>query len=213
MPYFKATRSDAKSFHAGPGGRHVLYAVGATVTIPKARQRAELCADGVLHASDVAAETLIGGSWPCRLFEVSGEPVCGPDQHKFGFYALTVEREVESWRALGPNGREVLTLIEWLKSDASKPWYEAIDSAAWDAARDAAWDAARDAAWGAARGASWDAARGAAWDAARGAALAIIARDLITAAQFDVLYPPAIARLLPAESLGQWEALKERASS
>jgi hypothetical protein len=201
MPYFKATRSDAKSFHAGPGGRHVLYAVGATVTIPKARQRAELCADGVLHASDVAAETLIGGSWPCRLFEVSGEPVCGPDQHKFGFYALTVEREVEAWRALGPNGREVLTLIEWLKSDASKPWYEAIDIAA----RGAAWDAAWGAAWDAAR----DAARGAAW----GAALAIIARDLITAAQFDVLYPPAIARLLPAESLGQWEALKERASS
>ena len=71
--FFKATRPDAFSFYAGPKGDHVLYAVGATIAIPEERRAyAELCTSSVLHASDTPSETLVGGSWPCRLFEVTG---------------------------------------------------------------------------------------------------------------------------------------------
>jgi hypothetical protein len=250
MIYYKATRVSGESFHADPRGKHTLYEVGATLVIPEERRQAKCCSPGVLHASDVPAETLIGGSWPCRLFEVMGESVV-QEGHKHGFFELTVEREIEAWKALGPNGREILALIDWLKSNGAKPWYKAIAGAArsaarsaawdaaWDAARSAAWsaawsaasyaasyaawdaasDAASDAAWDAARSAAWDAAWSAAsyaasyaaWDAARraasDAALGIHSRDLITAAQFEALYSPAIAALLPAESLGPWESL------
>jgi hypothetical protein len=218
MMYYKATRVSGESFHADPRGKHTLYEVGATLVIPGKRRQAKCCSPGVLHASDVPAETLIGGSWPCRLFEVMGESVV-QEGHKHGFFELTVEREIEAWKALGPNGREVLALIDWLKSDGAEPWYKAIAEAAWDAASDAArraawsaaWDAASDAArraaWSAAWDAAWDAARRAAWSAASDAALGIHSRDLITAAQFEALYSPAIAALLPAESLGPWESL------
>jgi hypothetical protein len=90
---------------SGPGGRRVRYTVGESVRIPTERRRAALCSPGVLHASDVPSETLSGGKWPCKLFEVTGEPVVGPEGHKLGFYELHVEREIEAWRALGPNGR------------------------------------------------------------------------------------------------------------
>jgi hypothetical protein len=186
MPiFFKATQPDALSFSAGPTGKRVRYEVGKVAKIPKTERvdLPKLCAPGVLHASDTPAMTLVGGSWPCRLFEVSGEPIVGPADHKFGFVELRVEREVESWRALGPNGQEVAALIAWLEGDGGKEWCKRIynaarsaagsaarsaaaESAAWSAARSAAWSAAGYAAWYAA----WSAAGYAAWYAARSAA-------------------------------------------
>ncbi len=126
----------------------------------------------MLHVSDVAAETLLGGSWPCRLFEVEGRELLGQQGHKFGFAALRVIRELPAWQALGPNGEAVVMLIEqaqWLNEDEARRL---------DAAQDAAWRAGRDA------------ARGAVGCSARDAALALVARDLITVEQFDVLYGP-----------------------
>jgi hypothetical protein len=135
--------------------------------------------------------TLVGGSWPCRLFEVSGEPIVGPADHKFGFLELRVDREVESWRALGPNGQEVAALIAWLEGDGGKAWGKRIN----DAARSAAWSAA------------WSAAR----SAAESAALALCVRDLITPEEFSLLYnSTTIADALPADSLGPWDSLKGR---
>ena len=199
MTYYKATRIDGTSFHDAK----TAWAVGETVKIESRDRRKTLCGRGILHAADAPAETLVGGSWPCRLFEVEGEPVEQED-HKFGFHELTVVRELPAWQALGPNGEAVAALIERaatitpeqaerLRAARNAAWYAAVD-AAWGAAAGAAWNAARsaarDAARRAARRAAWSAARRAAWHAARDAAAALVVRDLITPEQFDVLYGP-----------------------
>ncbi len=84
--YYKATRLDGLSFHASANGLRPRYLPGDRITIPADRRNPKLCSPGVIHASDVPGETLIGGSWPCRLFEVRGTPVAS-DGHKHGFYA------------------------------------------------------------------------------------------------------------------------------
>ena len=159
----------------------------------------------MLHFSDAPGETLVGGSWPCRLFEVEpcGEMI-GPEDHKYGCTVVKVVRELPAWQALGPNGEEVAALIErcrTLTNDEAKrlaaarhvaldaAWYGAWHgawAAAWHAARDAAWDAA----WDAARDAALDAPKDAARHAAYHAALALIVKDLITSEQFEILYGP-----------------------
>ncbi len=189
--FYKAVRPDGTDFRTGT----IRYEVGQTVAPAPTVLPARICGPGMLHAATVPAMTLVGGSWPCRLFEVTGEPVAGLDDehpHKAGFRALTVVREIEAWRALGPNGREVAALIDRagrLTDDEARRLTAARDAAwgaAWGAAWDAAWDAARDAAWGAAWGAALSAARDAAWSAA----WALVVRDLITTVQFDALYGP-----------------------
>lgn len=178
MIFYKATRPDGTSFH----DQKTTWTVGETVSVTPPRQ-VKLCGGGVLHASDAPGETLLGGSWPCRLFEVEGEPSAHQD-HKYGFHELTVIRELPAWQALGPNGEVVEAHIEKCKTVTP----EQVDrlNAAVGAARTAAWGAAWDAAWGAARTAARDAAR----DAAGNSALALLVRDLITPEQFDVLYGP-----------------------
>jgi hypothetical protein len=106
----------------------------------------------------------------------------------------------------GPNSPQVELFIERLKvlTDEEARGI-ATRSAAWDAAWIAPWgaarSAARSAAWSAARDAAWDAAwiaaRSAAWIAAWiapwGAAwivTAIVAMDLITEEQFQILTEP-----------------------
>ena len=188
--YYKATRVDGFSFYADKEGKCIAYVVGETTRIADADRKPELCTTGVLHASDTPNGTLIGGEWPCRLFEVTGTPVTGPEQHKLGFYELHVEREIEAWRALGPNGREVVAFIEAVKTiDAERMRGVTAAWAAWDA-RNAAWDAA-----GRRRG-----GRTAAGDAAGDAALALCARDLIIPEQFEILYAPWQS-VIPVESL------------
>ena len=201
--YFKATRPNGTDFRTGK----VKYEVGKRVRpLPHDGER-ELCGPGYLHASDTPSETLVGGSWPCRLFKVEGEPAVGFSRcypHKGGFKQLTVVREIEAWRALGPNGREVAELID----RAGRLTGEEIDKldAAWRAARraprvaarvaaqvaarDAARYAARDAASDAARVAARAAARGTARDAASDAAAALVVRDLIYEEYFNTLHGP-----------------------
>ena len=226
MNYYKATRPDGTSFYDGT----TLYEVGSVVKVP-GRART-LCAPGILHVSDAPGESLVGGRWPCRLFEVEPGPIVASDGHKHGTHRITVLAELPATQALGPNGEAVAALIERCRTmtateakQLAVAWgaaQRAARVAAWGAARDAAWgavcDAARgaicDAAWGAVCDAAWgavcDAARDAAWgaaqraaqraardaardavcDAAWGAALALLVRDLITPAQFDLLYGP-----------------------
>ena len=183
--FYKATRPNATDFRTGT----VTYTVGESVEITgeRLRQPATCCTISVLHASVTPHGTLIGGSWPCRLFEVTGRPVAG-EGDKRGFRKLTVVREIEAHLALGPQGAQLRDLI----GQASRVTLSEARSmaAAWAAAGDAAWDAAwaaaraaaRAAAWDAARAAAWDAAwdaaRAAAWDAARAAA-GLTVRDLI----------------------------------
>ena len=187
MTYYKATRIDGTSFQDGT----TTWTVGETTELPEAERGSVLCNAGVLHASTEPGESLVGGRWPCRLFEVEplGELITDDDHpYKVGAHAWRVLAEIEAWRALGPNGEAVAALIERTESRT----YEEVErlDAAWSAAFGAAWSAARSAA----RSAAWDAARDAAWDAARDAALdavaALLVRDLITCEQFDLLYGP-----------------------
>jgi hypothetical protein len=77
---------------------------------------------------------------------------------------------------LGPNCETVLNFWWTMDSLTETQWnevarrYDALDSAAWDAAWSAARSAAGDAAWSAARSAAGDAAWSAAWSAAGSAA-------------------------------------------
>jgi hypothetical protein len=205
--YFKAVRPDGTDFHTGTVDYAAICGTGESLLeLPGGR----CCTGDVYHASTSAADTLIGGSWPCRLFEVEGEAVSQED-NKRGFRTLKVLRELPAWRALGPNGEQVVSLFEEAGTitaeqaavlhaarDAAR--YAAKDAAgnaawyaAWNAARNAAWYAARDAAWGAAWNAAWNAAKDAAWGAAGDAAGALVTRDLITEEQFNVLTGPWVS--------------------
>ena len=181
MTYYKATKVDGTSFYDST----TTWKVGRITRHPNPDTSAGLCSSGVLHISDEPAETLIGGSWPCRLFEVEPRsPLIGGDGHKYGCTQVKVVKELPAWQALGPNGEAVAAYIERCKTitaDEAERLY-----AAWYAAREAAWYAAREAA----RYAVWEAARYAVWDAVWAAAIALMVRDLITTEQFDLLYGP-----------------------
>jgi hypothetical protein len=201
--YYKATRLNGTDFYTGTVDYVKALETGKPVSRkPQAAYGFACCSDTVYHAADVAAETLIGCKWPCRLFEVTGRPVAQAG-HKFGFRSLRVLREVPAHLALGPNGEQVASLID----QASRITYDraarlgAAPSAARGAAWDAAWDAARGAAWYAAWDAAWDAARGAGWGAAWDAgcaAVALTVRDLVSDDVFDTLYGPWASVMLPA---------------
>ena len=193
MTYYKATRLDGTSFYDST----TTWRVGRITRHPNPDTSKGLCSGGVLHISDAPAETLIGGSWPCRLFEVEPRSaLISGNGHKHGCAKIYVVKELPAWMALGPNGEAVVAHIE-------RCWTITADqaqrlSAAWDAVRPAAWGAARDAARDAAWSAAWDAVRSAvqpavrpaAWSAAWDAALALVVRDLIPSEQFDILYGP-----------------------
>jgi hypothetical protein len=197
VTYYKATRTDATSFY----DQTTKWRVGRIVRHPNPDPSKGLCSSGLLHISDAPGETLIGGRWPCRLFEVEPRSeLVGPKDHKWGATAVKVLRELPAWQSLGPNGEAVAAHIERCRTIT--PEQAQRLGAARDAARDAAWYAARDAAWyaksGAARDAAWYAASDAAWYAASGAARALVARDLITPEQFDTLYGPWASVMTPS---------------
>jgi hypothetical protein len=210
--FYKATRPNGTSFYDS----ETKWQVGRIVRHPAPDLSLGLCSAGVLHISDAPGETLIGGSWPCHLFEVEprSQPLLhsGTDSHKYGCTEVKVVRELPAWQALGPNGEAVAALIERCKTltygeakQLRAAWdsagYAAWDSAgyaagyaargaAWSAARSAAWDAAWDTAWDAARFAAKSAAWYAAWDATWSATWALMVKDLITPEQFDLIHGP-----------------------
>jgi hypothetical protein len=221
MIYYKATALDGRSFMAAPSGHRARYTVGRTTSIPYRRRvkKPLICSSDVLHASETPSETLIGGGYfPCRLFEVSGEPVCSSNYHrKHGFVALRVEREIESWRALGPNGREVHTLLERVATlsaasvvDRPSGRDDVLD-AAWSSTHECAIAHARSGAiYGAGRAAQAvlpSSSHGPYWAAAIYFATgAVVMRDLIPPESFALLYAP-LEPHIPADSLGAWETL------
>jgi hypothetical protein len=208
--FFKATLPDGTDFHSGT----VAYRVGETVSVSESARRrtAKCCTDSVLHASTVPAETLIGGEWPCRLFEVTGRPVA-EEGHKRGFRKLTVLREVDAHLALGPQGEHVAALIQraGVLSAAEAGGLHAARDAARDAAAFAALYAAAYAAGTAARyagrAAAWVAAGAAAQDAAGtplGATAGTAAQDAALAAAWDSAWDSAQDAALDAA----WDAAR-----
>jgi hypothetical protein len=196
--YFKSTRPDGRDFYTGTVDYAAALASGEP--LPALSGQGSFPGPGWYHLATVPTEC-VGMSWPCRLFEV--EPVGdvfmdSAHPHKIGARSVRVLREIEAHRVFGPQGEQVVTLIErcLTLSAAEVDRLAAAWGAAWDTwavARDAAWGAAwdtwavaRDAAWAAAWdtwAVAWDAARGAmsgaSWNAARDAAVALLCRDLI----------------------------------
>jgi hypothetical protein len=167
---YKATTVEGRSFNGG----EVEWKVGEVTTHPTSKKMVPNNAATYLSASTEKADCT-GFSWPCRLFEVEpvGECLDGLDySHKRAALAFRVVRELDAFEALGPNGETVANLIERTRRLTADE-IARLD-AAWDAARYAAWGAARDAAWGAARDAAW----------------ALLVKDKIAPAQFDVLTKP-----------------------
>ena len=199
MTYYKATRTDGTSFHDSA----TKWTVGRITRHPNPETSKGLCSSGVLHISDAPGEVLVGGSWPCRLFEVEPRSalISGVD-HKHGCTAVKVVRELPAWQALGPNGEAVAAHIEQCKVITLEQARQL--NAAGSKARDteAVWTAAQAAVFKGDRGGAWYAAwkAGRRRDAARPAALALVVRDLITPEQFDRLYGPWASVMGPARS-------------
>ena len=196
--YYKALRPDGTDFATGT----TKPRKGSWM--PRIDGELIMCSRGY-HVSDAVAETLVGGTWPCKLARVEipdGE--WQRQDHKFVVPTYRVVEWLPAWQALGPNGEAVAALIKRARRVTSREAQALAQAweAAWGAAREAAWGAAWEAAWGAAREAAWGAAREAAWGAAWGAAggaaggavgyaaWALVVRDLISREDFDTLYGP-----------------------
>ena len=181
--YFKAVRPDGTDFHTGKV--HWLPAEGAPipeggwlVEHPKPGQVGNRDAVGYLSVSTVATDC-IGMGWPCRLLRVvpDGRQVRIPEPEalpsKRAAIRWRVTEELPAWQALGPQGREIETLlgqIESLTEDQILEIFAARSAARYtvrSAALDAAWGAARRAALGASLDAALVASRHSAWHAAR----------------------------------------------
>lgn len=153
--YYKATRHDGTDFRTGTIDYAAALASGEVIRHPAPRMVRD---DPSTYLSvSVSAADCTGFEWPCRLFRI--EPV-GRVMSRFSVYpnkravsALRVVEELPAWQAFGPNGEQVVRVIE----QASR----LTDGQAWRL--DAAWDA-RDAARYAARYAARAAARYAARD-------------------------------------------------
>ena len=213
---WKATAPSGRDFRTGTIDYAAALTSGKVLDHPNSHKIVPNKPSTYLSVSTEPAETLIGGLWPCRLFRVEpvGDVLAGlkVSPHKRAVLALRVVEEVEGWRALGPNGREVAAVIAraaLLTTDEISRVVAAgtaagtvagtvAGTAAGDAVRAATWAAAGTAAGTAAeaapRSAASDAAGYAAWDgggsAVKAAARAAVVRDLITPEQYDLLAGP-----------------------
>ena len=190
MNCFKATRQDGRDFYSGTIDYAAACGTGEVIRHPGAlidrvtgitvRPRKLVRDDpGTYISVSVSEADCTGFTWPGRLFRVEpvgrvmggGKVPLKASPNKRAVSALRVIEELPAWRLFGPNGQDVVAIIERCATLTADEVGRL--AAAWDA-RDAAWDAA------------WDAARDAAWDAAR----AVLARDLISAEHFDLLHGP-----------------------
>ena len=185
---WKATAPSGRDFRTGTIDYAAALTSGKVLDHPNSHKIVPNKPSTYLSVSTEPAETLIGGLWPCRLFRVEpvGDVLAGlkVSPHKRAVLALRVVEEVEGWRALGPNGREVAAVI----ARAALLTTDEISRVV------AAGTAAGTAAEAAPRSAASDAAGYAAWDgggsAVKAAARAAVVRDLITPEQYDLLAGP-----------------------
>lgn len=130
VTYYKAVRVDGTDFATGT----THPTVGEWM--PRIEGELVLCWRGY-HVSDAVAETLLGGSWPCRLFEVEIEDgEWQREHHKLVVPTYRPIKELPAWQALGPNGEAVAALIERCKTltEGQTERLAAAGGAAWAAA-------------------------------------------------------------------------------
>lgn len=195
--FYKSIRPDGKDFWT----KTIDYAsaLGGFVAVP-AVDHPKCGTSDVLHAAATPIDALTGGYWPFRLFEVEGEPVAQSGLH-YGFFKLSVIREVENHLALGPQGKEVIALIEraqTLTQDELKEMdavWTTLSHTAWDYAwavsdRDFASDTVGCAVTNIKHDAPWDARYVSVIDAG----LALIVRDLIGKGEFTQEHYDTLSR-------------------
>lgn len=116
MTFYKATRPDGFDFFTGTVDYAGICGTGERLpekSPPLSGLDPSTATNQVYHASEEPHRALIGGGWPCRLFEIDGEVVArSPRGTKLGFYTMTVVREIEAHRVLGPNGEAVAEMID-----------------------------------------------------------------------------------------------------
>lgn len=199
MTYYKATMPDGTDFHTGTVHYARALETGEVIEHPWPHRDGD--ASRYFSIATVATDCT-GMSWPARLFEV--EPVGDvwtPDAdglpNKRACMALRVVRELDALLALGPQGEQIVALIERRRSLTSRQidLLNAAWNATWNAAWDAAWDAARETARDTAWDTTWDAAGDAAGCPGGPSAGALVVRDLIgqygfTQEHYDTLTGP-----------------------
>ena len=191
LTYYKATTPNGTDFWSGTIDYAAALETGEII-----EHRATMIRDdpSTYLSVSIHPTNCTGMRWPCRLFRIEpvGRTLTAINDSKRCCHALRVIEERPAHEALGPQGEQVAALIERARALTADEvgGLSAARDAAWAAARNAARAAARNAARNAARDAARAAARDAAWAAARDAILAVLARDLISPEQFDVLYGP-----------------------
>ena len=190
--YYKAVRPDGTDFFSGkvrwlPPAGEPLPEGGLIVRHPTATTPS--LGDDAADYLSVSTEptNCTGTLWPCRLALVEAADAAVwtpnatalPDKRAAVIWLVTAE--VDAWQALGPQGREVVAIIDRVRMLTTDELRQL--TAAWFAA----WDATR----GAARNAAWYAAR----YAARDAAVALATWDLIDPAHRTALTAPIRAAL------------------
>jgi hypothetical protein len=207
MDYYKATRPDGTDFYTGT----IKYEVGKRTTHPTSKRRTKDDPSTYLSVSTTATDCT-GFEWPCRLFRVRGvgKAMTATDlPNKRAFLAVDVVEELPAHMVFGPQGEQVVALIERaarLTSDEAKQLSLARDGAlvvardtakgtARSTARSAARTGARDAA---TRGVTVDMPWAGGWFAARNAAIevamALVVRDLIGSSGFTQVHYDLLTR-------------------
>ena len=196
---YKAVSPDGTSFYDD----RTRWVVGEVTSHPAPTTVGAGNARGYLSVADVPTDCT-GFKWPCQLLAVEpvGE-VWQPDHkhfpHKWAGHGFLVVEELPAYQAFGPQGEQVVALLERAGTLTYRETNSLIAAwaAAWGGAQNAtwaaAWDAAGNAARTAGRGAAWNAAQHATRGAGQGAtwdAVALLVRDLIPADDYDTLTLP-----------------------
>jgi len=172
--YYKATRPDGFSFR---GSLRIDYAsacgTGEVIRHPTARKVRD--EPSTYLSVSVSAADCTGFSWPARLFRVepvgrvmgAGKVPLTASPSKRAVSALRVIEELPSWQVFGPQGLEVVALIERvgrLTPDEMTRLASAVVSA---------------------------------WASARASAVALVVRDLISPEQYQALAGPWLSVVQP----------------
>ena len=216
--FYKAVRPDGTDFYTGtvrwlPPVGESLPDDGLIVTHPTVRKKSPGGACDYLSVATVATDCT-GMEWPCRLARVerTRAAVWTPDgellPHKRASWQWRVVEELDPTLALGPQGAEVAAIIDRARrlTDGEA---EALDAArvairyadlvaAWDAAYGATYDD-RDAVYVATRNAA-RVSRGTAQEATKDAVLAVLARDLISESDYQLLAGPWLSVIGDADT-------------
>lgn len=108
--FYKATYTDGRDFFSGCVDYADALKCGAPLPEKPHCAHPAVPSSAVYTAADKPTE--IGCvQWPCRLFEVDGNPVGTDGRGTFGFFTLRVVREVDPWQLFGPQGLAVCAML------------------------------------------------------------------------------------------------------